>query len=435
VARQGKKPIATPNHEPIEVEITGIANGGDGIAHRDDKTLFVPFTIPGERLTVRITNEKKRYAFAEGVTMLAASADRVTPRCAHFGPGACAGCQWQHMNYRAQLALKTDILIDQLERIGGFDSDQLTIHPIIPCENSWHYAAQADFYRTTEGDLGFKSLGDERAILISECHIINPKILELVDELNVTIDNLISLRVQVNTSGDAMFTIKTRDEQAPELESTFPVSVNLLLNDNVPVNLIGDTHITHILRGKAFRITAGVPCRSNLAQFEQLIQTVLDYLHFEGFESVLDLYGGVGVFSAFIAPHVSHVTYVDSYPPAATDAEENLAELEHVDVIEGAVEEVVPYLRDIDFYYNVAVLDPPPPGLSVDVIDALSDMDVPLLVYISHDPATLARDAKRLVNNHGYALTDIQPIDFAPQTAQVQTVTIFERTHDDYRTQ
>jgi 23S rRNA (uracil1939-C5)-methyltransferase len=230
-----------------------------------------------------------------------------------------------------------------------------------------------------------------------------------------------------------MFTIKTRDEEAPELESTFPVSVNLLLNDNVPVNLIGSTHLIYLLLGKTFRVTAGVPYRTNPTQHEQLVQTVLDYLHFEGFESVLDLYGGVGIFSAFIAPYVSHVTYVDSYPPAATDAEENLEEYEHVDVIEGAVEEVVPYLRDIDFYYNVAILDPPPSGLSVDVIDALSDMDVPLLVYVSQDAATLARDAKRLVDHHGYSLTDIQPIDFAPHTAQVQSVTIFERTHDDYR--
>jgi 23S rRNA (uracil1939-C5)-methyltransferase len=149
---------------------------------------------------------------------------------------------------------------------------------------------------------------------------------------------------------------------------------------------------------------------------------VMSALSLSGNEAVLDLYGGVGLFSAFIAPHAGLVTLIESYPPAVTDAESNLEEFEHVDLIEGAVEDVLPGLEDS---YDAAVLDPPAEGLSVEVIDILAELRIPRLVYVSSDPATLARDAQRL-SQKGYTLRGVQPIDFAPQTYYIDSVAVFD---------
>jgi 23S rRNA (uracil1939-C5)-methyltransferase len=129
------------------------------------------------------------------------------------------------------------------------------------------------------------------------------------------------------------------------------------------------------------------------------------------------------LFTAFIAAHVRLVTLVESYPPAVTDADENLKDFDNVDLIEGAVEDVLPSLEDA---YDAAIVDPPPTGLSLEALDALIECDVPKLVYVSSDPATLARDAARLIKK-GYRLTRVQPLDLSPQTYYVDAVAVFER--------
>jgi 23S rRNA (uracil1939-C5)-methyltransferase len=189
------------------------------------------------------------------------------------------------------------------------------------------------------------------------------------------------------------------------------------------MNLIGDSHLRYTIGGRTLRVTAGSFFRANVSQLENLVKVVLDMLSLTGKEAVLDLYAGVGLFSAFIAPHASLVTLVESYPPAVTDADENLQDFDNIDVMEGSVEE---FFDELDERYDVALLDPPGSGLSVDVIDALGESAIPRLVYVSSDAATLARDAKRLAK-HGYSLELAQPIDLAPQTSYIDTVTLFVR--------
>jgi 23S rRNA (uracil1939-C5)-methyltransferase len=189
------------------------------------------------------------------------------------------------------------------------------------------------------------------------------------------------------------------------------------------MNLIGDSHSRFAVRGHTFRVTAGSSFRANISQLDNLVKLVLDTLLLTGKEAVLDLYAGVGLFSAFIAPHASLVTLVESYPPAVTDADENLQTFDHIDVIEGSVEEA---LDELDEAYDMALLDPPGTGLSVEVVNLLGERALPRLVYVSSDPATLARDAKRLAK-HGYRLELVQPIDLAPQTYYIDAVVLFVR--------
>jgi 23S rRNA (uracil1939-C5)-methyltransferase len=406
--------------EIIELELDTMAHGGSALGRHSGRVVFVPYTIPGERIQARVVGEKGHTIFAEGVTLLDASADRVFPRCPHFG--TCGRCQWQHIHYAAQTALKQDVLADQLERIGGFRD--VDVRPTIVSPEEWGYNHRMTMMLNEAGELGFAGAKSSALVPISECHILHPDLLALKDSLDLeSMSGLQELTLQRGTDGALMIVIRMKNDEPPELATDVAMSVNMLLGDNQPVNLIGETHCRYKVKGRLFRATAGSFFRANLSQMDNLVETVLAALDLMGREAVLDLYAGVGLFSAFIAAHARRVTLVESYPPAVNDADENLANVDNLDVIEGAVEDV---LDSLDEQCDAAVLDPPGDGLSRDALDGLTALDIPRLVYVSSDPASLARDGKRLAAA-GYRLTYAQPIDFSPQAYYLDTVALFER--------
>ncbi len=409
--------------DSFELELLAMAHGGSALGRHGQQTVFVPYTIPGERVEARIVEDRGRVAFAAGVRLLEASVDRVFPVCPHFGPGRCGRCHWQHINYPAQLLLKQDVLADQLARVGGFDDAD--VRAVLPAAQQWGYNHHMTLNVMPEGKLGFPAADGRGVFAVEECPLLHPDLLDLYRALDLqTLSGIQRLKLQIGSDGAHMLVLAVDSEDAaPELSTDLRTSVNLLLPDNEPVNLIGQSHSLYSLRGRSFRVTAGSEFRACVGQLDTLVGVVLDALRLTGHEAVLDLYAGVGLFGAFAAQDAGLVTLVESYPPAATDADENLAEFDHVDVIEGAVEDVLDMLEE---RYDAAVLDPPSAGLSTDALDALGELAVPRLVYVSSDPATLARDAKRLVGQ-GYTLRTVQPVDLAPQTYYVDAVAVFER--------
>ena len=407
--------------DTFELELIAMAHGGSALGRHEKQTVFIPYTIPGERVQARITEDRGRVAFAQGVTLLEASADRVYPRCKHFGPGRCGRCQWQHIDYSAQLLLKQDVLVDQLARIGGFD--EVDVQPVLPASVIWGYNNHMTLVADAHGVPGMPGTEDGRIVLVDECHIMHPDLLDLYDSLDLQFDGLRQLRLQLGSDGHPMMILTMADDNAPELLTEMPASVNMLLADNEPVNLIGESHSRYTVEDFTFRVTAGSYFRPHVAQIANLVDLVLDALDVVGVETVLDLYGGVGVFSAFLADRVELITMIESYPPAVTDAETNLEAFDNIDLIEGTVEDVLPDLAD---EYEAAILDPPSEGLSVEAVDALAASSLSRLVYVSGDPATLARDAKRLVT-HGFRLRSVQPIDLAPHTYYIDCVALLER--------
>lgn len=406
----------------FDLNITDIANGGQGIGRADGKTIFVPYTIPGEEVRVQIRDDRGRFAFADGVAVLDPSADRVSPRCPHFGPGRCGECQWQHIDYPAQLALKTDIVADQLERIGGFADVEVAL--TLPSPQQWTYRHDAILF-PHEGGFAFPAADGDGLFLIEVCHIITPELLALKEQLDFHLPTLTHVILRENGLGDLMVILSTSDDEAPELEVDLPASVNFLLSDDEPANLIGSTHLNYHLLGRTFRATAGSSLRGNLRQTEILLTTLREWLDLGGDESVLDLYSGVGLVAAMLAPDANLVTCVDNYPPAMTDAEENLKDFDNVDLIEGDVAGVLGALSEA---YHAAILDPPADGMSKDAVDALESVLPPRLIYIADDPATLARDAKRLHERYDYRLGKVQPIDFEPQTFRSVSLADFKRS-------
>ncbi len=421
-----ENPTENPQEQEdaFDLEMMAMAHGGMALGRHRNKTIFVPYAIPGELIAVQVTENKGRIAFAEGVRLLDASADRVFPRCPHFGPRRCGGCQWQHIDYPAQLLIKQDVLADQLERVGGFaDAD---IQPVIPSPDQWRYNYHMLLRADAAGVLGFIGADGVSIYPVDECHVLHPALMTLYEQFDLDFTALDGLKLQIGTNGAAMLILLVKNEEdVPELTIDLPASVNILLPDDEPVNLIGDAHSTYAIGGRDFRVTAGSAIRANIAQIDTLARVVVDLLGLPPKATILDLYAGVGVFSAYLASDASLVTLVESHPPAVTDADENLRDFENVDVIEGTAEEFLSGL-DEEPDYDAAVLDPPPNGLSIEAVDLLGESGIPRLVYISSDPATLARDAKRLVA-HGYTLGRVQPIDFDPHTYLIESVAVFNR--------
>ena len=404
-----------------------MAQGGKGMGWHRSQPVFVPYTLPGESITAEITGGTGSVLFARGARLVAASADRVAPACPHFGPGQCWGCQWQHIDYPAQLLLKQDVLADQLSRLGGL-SDHLiesVLRPTLPAPERWRYNHSLNLRREPGGEWGLRR--DSRGIeAISACHLAHPDLLDLLAALDLDFDRAQRLTLRRGSDGRLMLIFGVDVEEAPEMRTDTPVSVNLLLPNREPVNLIGDAQSIFTIDGRSFRVTAGAYIRSNNHGVEQLTRAARAAADLKATDRALDLYAGVGIFSAALAREAALVTLVESYPPAVSDADVNLADFDNVDVIEGQVEAVLNDMRGAGARYDIALVDPPSSGLSHDAIAGLAALKVERLVYVSGDPASLARDCRELLGA-GFRLCEVQPIDTAPQTYYMNIVARFER--------
>lgn len=405
--------------DTFDIELERIAHGGAAIGRHNGRTIFVNHALPGERILARITQEKERYAYATPVEILRRSPAREEPRCLHATPLGGGPCEWQIIAYEQQLIYKRDIVIDQLQRIGGFADP--VVHSIIAAPEPWGYRRSMTFQLSNDGETGFYRYQGRGVIPVDTCYLMHPSLQILYTELDLAAPQINRVRFVMGTDPqDRMVILEVREDDAPEIETDLPISINLLLPDNEPVNLIGNPNVTYQIFDRPFRVTAGSYFYPNTDMIPVIIDEVLKRLDLEGSEEILELYSGVGTLTAFLAERAEMVISVESYPPAVSDADINLEDLDNVELVEGSAEEV---LDDLVGPFDAVVVDPPPAGLSTDVLDALVRLKSPRIVYISADPATLGRDAKRLTRE-GYQLIDVQPLDMEPHTPHVLAVAL-----------
>ena len=406
----------------IEFKIDAMAHGGEGIGRYDGRAIFVPYTIPGEIVRVDLVKDHGRYARARLVEVLEPSPARVDPACPFFGPEKCGGCQWQHIAYEVQVGIKGLVVRDQLQRVGKFDNPPI-LEPI-PDTAGWAYRNHALFRTTPEGRLGFLSPQSHSVYPVDNCMILHPLLNELLQSLDMVYPDVewLEMRVGPGTS-EIMLLLQTIDEEPPSLQVDFPISIVQICHDDAVAPLIGLDYITEQLRDKAFRISATSFFQVNSEQTNYLIDLVLEAAEPKGFERVLDAYCGVGLFTAFLADHVQHITGIEINPPAVSDAVHNLAGADNVEILKGSVEDILP---NLDAEFNIVLVDPPRTGLDRHAIDALGNGNAERLIYVSCDPATLARDAQRLTR-YGYSLEWVQPVDMFPQTYHIENVALLVR--------
>ncbi len=406
----------------FELTLDAMAHGGEALGRHEGRAIFVGYAIPGERVRVEIVEDHERYARARLVEVLEPSPSRVAPPCPHFGAAACGGCQWQHIDDAVQARIKGLVTLDQFKRVGKFAEPPI-LEPL-PDAVGWEYRNHALFRTDAEGRMGFLSARSHAVHPIDDCLILHPLLSNLLQSLDMVYPEMEWMEMRAGTAtGDLLLAFQSRHEEPPALEVDFPLSVVQIRHDDAIAPLIGLDYITEIVREREFRISATSFYQVNSAQAGVLVDLVLEALDLRGYEKVLDAYCGVGLFTAFLAPEASFVTGIEADPTAIADADFNMADADNVDLYEGLVEDVLP---ELDETLDAAVLDPPRSGLEREALDALAAHRPRKIVYVSCDPATLARDARRLVRQ-GYTLEWVQPVDLFPQTYHVENVALLTR--------
>jgi 23S rRNA (uracil1939-C5)-methyltransferase len=320
------------------------------------------------------------------------------------------------------LELKERIVQDQLKRIGRFEN--VPVKPVIESSEPWRYRNHVQFALDEHGRLGFMAAESQRVVPIEECHVMHPLLDEVFGALDLELPELkrLSLRCGVNT-GQRMAVFETYKDEPFELEVDLPVSCVFLLSDGRTATLIGQEYISEVLAGQEYRISASSFFQVNIPQAEELVRLVKDYLAPTGSEVLLDAYCGVGVFGLSLASEVGQVIGVEESASAVADACFNTGLADNVEFIKGRAEEVLPSLGDP---IDLAVLDPPRQGCASEALTALAGLTPAKIVYVSCDPATLARDTRRLVQA-GYQLVEVQPVDMFPQTYHIENVALLRR--------
>ncbi len=404
----------------IEVELTALVYGGDAMGRLPDgRAVFVPYGLPGERVRVRLVEEKRGHARAELLAVLRPSPDRILPRCAHFG--VCGGCHYQQLTYPRQVEIKAAIFREQLERLAGIANPP--IQPLVPAPDAWHYRNTVQFHLTFEGQLGYQRAGSHNVIPIQECHLPQGALNELWPQLAFDAGSGIQrVELRLGVEDDLLLALESESIETPELEVDLPVSV-VHLSPAGTVVLVGDDYILMEILGRPFRVSAGTFFQVNTAQAENMVKHVLAALPLQSGSTVLDVYCGAGLFSAFLAPRAARLIGIELSEEACADFAVNLDEFDNVELYQGAAEQILP---ELSVQADAVVVDPPRSGIERTALQALARLAAPTLVYVSCDPATLARDARLLLQS-GYRLAQVTPFDLFPQTYAIESVSLFTR--------
>jgi 23S rRNA (uracil1939-C5)-methyltransferase len=401
-----------------ELTLTTLTYGGEAMGRLpDNRAVFVPFGLPGERVRVRLTDTKRSFARAELVEILEPSPERMAPRCKHFG--VCGGCHYQHLPYETQIKVKADILRDQLKRIGKLDNPP--VQPMVGSPSPWNYRNHVQFHLTGDGKLGFVSARGAEVIPISECHLPEAPLNNLWPQLEFEPGAEVE-RISLRAGDELMLILESDSPEPPELEVEAGISVVHLYEEH-PVVMVGDGSLSMQARGREFQVSAASFFQVNTAMAGKMVEHVLSKLP-ASLDTVLDLYCGVGLFSAFLAPRCKRLIGIESSESACEDFAVNLDEFDGVELYEGAAEDVIPHLEAEP---ALVLVDPPRAGLERQVLDSILKMNPPTLLYVSCDPSTLARDAARLVAG-GYRLVEVTPFDLFPQTYHIESISLFQRT-------
>ena len=406
--RGGKPPVPDGPPQRLTIELERAGHQGETVGRRDDgKIVLASYGIAGERVVVEVREEQPSHIVAEVVEVLRPSPERVEPRCPHFG--VCGGCQLQHISYEEQGRIKRQVLADQLRQIGGIVNPPVA--PILAAENPWNYRNNARFTVRREGVTGFTHWHTHRFEPIDECLIMDTRINDIKRKLDGALINRerqLAVRIGKNT-GDTLV--------HPALDGR---------GDELGVETGQDSH-TERLFNTPFKVSAASFFQVNTAQAERMIALVRDRLRPAPSDTIVDAYAGVGTIAALLAPMCGRVIAIEESAAAVRDAEINLAPFPNVEMILAKTEEALPKL---DERVDAVILDPPRQGCYPEVIDTLRRLQPRRIVYVSCDPATLARDLNRIILG-GYTLTDVTPVDMFPHTYHIESVSTLERMPSD----
>ncbi len=406
--REGKAGTVVKIGEQVETVIGDVAFGGDGVGRVADLVLFVPFTVDGDEAEVEITGVKKRYARGRLIRVITPSRHRIEAPCPYYT--RCGGCRMQHVAYSHQLELKRRQVEQAFVRIAGLSRPPIS--PVIPSPRPYGYRGKAEFHldRGRGGQrLGLMALATNDLVEVERCGICDDSINRKYGELRERL-----LRTDIRVEDDRQV-IWSDEPGEPPVGTAFGPG-------RAP-------EVTRIVRGKRLTVPGRGFFQANIALVGELVDQVVGMSALSGRETLVDAYGGAGLFSLFLGERAGRLFGIEGDREAARCAGINLsryglapAEFFHGDVAAVLENE---FLRP-RVKADVVVLDPPRDGLGGEVIEKVTAIGPGRIVYVSCNPATQARDVRHLAQC-GYTLQRLQPLDMFPQTAHIEVVALLTR--------
>lgn len=437
----------------IECEVVDLGIEGEGIVKYGAFPIFVPFALPGEKVRVRLNYVKKDVAFGDLIEVLTPSKERVKPRCCYFGK--CGGCDLQHMSHALQMETKRNFVERSLSRNGGID---FQVPPVVSL-NEWGYRNKLSLPFAVNGEkkvvLGFYEKRTHKTVSLKHCALngesaatlisvvtewANNHALSVYDEKTgkgllrhlVARTNFLSVVVVINGKE-----LPYADDLAKRLEDAFGKFALYISVNEKNTNVIMTDGVT-LIAGEEYEqdfgaFSAKVSPRSFLQVNDKIRDEIYDAVasalaDFDG--DIVELYSGVGILTAQLAVRLPNakITSVEIVPDAVENARALMKKLEIDDRVDCIFGDAGEFMKE----YKTApgnkaiVLDPPRKGCSNETIEGIVNVGFDLVVYVSCNPATLARDLKIFVAN-GYELIKVQPYDMFPQTSNVETLVCLTR--------
>ncbi|MEI6379817.1 MAG: 23S rRNA (uracil(1939)-C(5))-methyltransferase RlmD [Cyanobacteriota bacterium ELA615] len=443
----------------LELEITDVSNSGEGVGRYQDRVVFVPNTVTGDLVRVRLEYLKDEYARAIVLEILNRSQHRTRARC--IVADKCGGCQWQHINDQYQGQLKEDQLKQALKRIGQLDIQDFLFSPILKSTESLGYRNRVTYPlgKSSTGSVqaGYYQPKSHHLVNLNQCPVqdvhFNPLLAEIKQDIqqqnwsiydektHLGLLRHLSLRIGRRT-GEVLLTLVSSDGNIPNLQEQaqqwlirYPnlIGVNLNLNKNKGNSIFGTKtysvagrpYVREIFADLELHLGSDTFFQINTEMAELVLQIIIQELQLKGTETLLDAYCGVGTFTLPIARLVKMAIGIEIQEASLERAyyNANLNKIENVTFYQGKVEEVLP---NLEVKPDLIILDPPRKGCVGEVIEQLCELKVPRLVYISCQPPTLARDLKILTQSGNYKIRRIQSADFFPQTTHVESIVFLE---------
>ena len=449
----------------IEVNITGLGSSGEGVGKADGFTVFVHGALPGEKVSVKLFQVKKSYASGRILNILEESPQRVKPQCAFYEK--CGGCQLQHLSYEGQLAVKRQQVKDAIERIGHITGCEVL--PVLGMENPWHYRNKMQFPAAkTEGkiQIGCYAALTHNVINIDDCLIqkqANNKIMQVVrqwmQQFNISAYDettgkgvvrhvmgragaktgevmavIVIACYDIPHAGELVTMLKTEvDGLKSIVQNINKKRTNIIMGAKNRV-LYGKSTIKDRLGNLKFNISPLSFFQVNSAQTEKLYATALDFAALSGKETVIDCYCGTGTISLYLAQKARKVYGIEIVEPAIKDANKNAKanNIANAEFICGDAALEMPALLKSGVKPDTVLLDPPRAGCDKKVLAAIAGVKSEKIVYVSCNPASLARDMAFLTEN-GYKAVKAQPVDMFPMTSHIETVVLLGREFEKSR--
>ncbi len=462
----------------LKVTVEKLSLGGDGLARLDGLVLFIPYAAPGDDLEIEVTEKKKTFARARILQVLKPGPERVLPACHHYffpsdgfykkgsGPEPCGGCDFQHLNYKAQMAAKTESLRETLLKIGKVSPEILPAIGMVPQEQ-WRYRNKVQVplskdEKTGRVVAGFYAAGSHRIVPFRDCLIHSESMVSFIHFVTAKMEEWklepysekthrgwlrhVLLRQEIK-SGKMLATFVTasdafekKEDWTAWIRKVFPQVTGICQNINKEkTNVIlgktwrtihGKPDLTEELESLKLRlkVSAGSFFQVNTRMGEKLYALVRDWAG-KG-ELLLDLYCGVGGIALACAPNFKKILGAEENPSSVADAKENAA-LNGVTNCRFVCKDVRDFLSDfrpstLNSQPSTVILDPPRSGCSPETLRRLLKCGPEKIIYVSCDPGTLARDLMFLARS-GYPVKKVQPVDLFPQSSHVEAVALIEK--------